>query len=69
MAVGTFGMITKPPLALYEPSRMSFLMPTVKSAHDAVISAANNVNNLVMVVVGCEFWGSLAECQAAKGAH
>ena len=49
---------------------MSLLMPTVKSAHDARASVAIAVMIiLVMVVVGCEFWGSLAECQPPKGAH
>ena len=48
---------------------MSLLMPTVKPAQDAVISAVNNVKILVMVVVGCEFGRLLAECQAAEGAH
>ena len=49
---------------------MSLLMPTLKSAHDASASVAIAVMiNLVMMYVGCEFWGFLAECQPPECAN
>ena len=69
MAAGIFGTITSPPLALYEPSRVSVLRSAVSPAHDARASVAITVMmNLFMMVVGCEFWGLLAEREPPKGA-
>ena len=65
-----FGVITSPPLALYEPSSWSLLIPTVSPSHDASASVAIAVMiYLVMVVVGCEFGSFLAEGEPSKGAH